>query len=445
MIKSVKLFPKQYETYKLLSGNEAKFVLYGGGANGGKSWLGCFWIASMCLAYPGTKYFIGRQELKRLRDTTFITFKKVSKMYNIGDLWEYRAQDHYIEFKNGSRIDLLDLKFLPRDPLFERYGSAEYTSGWIEEGGEVHFGAFDVLKSRINRHLNQQFGIIGKMLITCNPKKNWMYKYFYKPSKYNTLKPGYVFIQSLIDDNIYRESGSIEMLEMVENESLLQRLRYGNWEYEDEPDQLIKFIWLEKNNKTEKGKQYLGVDVARYGDDFSTIAHLKGNKLESLKEFKGLDTVEFADIVKISINDNNIDASNVGVDTVGLGAGVFDNLKRDKLNCYEVISGSKPSLTYKGYSFNNLRSMMWWIARDLIKEGKLDLRNIEDKLSEDLTAPKYEIAANKLIKVESKKEIKKRIGRSTDYGDAFVYAIWMRYLRENTRKVSYSVMESRTW
>jgi hypothetical protein len=43
-------------------------------------------------------------------------------------------------------------------------------------------------------------------------------------------------------------------------------------------------------------------------------------------------------------------------------------------------------------------------------------------LVQDLLAPRYEITGDKVISVESKKTIKVRIGRSTDYGDAVVMA-----------------------
>lgn len=41
------------------------------------------------------------------------------------------GKDNFIELGNGSRIDLLDLQYQPRDPLYERFGSLEYTGGWI--------------------------------------------------------------------------------------------------------------------------------------------------------------------------------------------------------------------------------------------------------------------------------------------------------------------------
>jgi len=445
MFVDVSLYDKQYKAYAALTNNKTKFIVFGGGANGGKSYLGCFWLISQALRYPGTKYFIGRDELKKLRDTTYITFIKVSKALGVLDLWEYKSQDHFIEFTNGSRIDLIDLKYLPRDPLFERYGSTEYTAGWIEEGGEVNFGAFDVLKSRINRHLNDKYKIDGKILITCNPKKNWLYKHFYKPFKNGELAEDRAFIQSLITDNIFRQKGSLEMLESIENEALKQRLRYGNWEYDEEPDQLIKYIWIERNNRRIRGKSYLGVDVARYGNDLSVIAKLSGNYLEYIRSFKHLDSTEMAEQVKNVILEDRTDSENVGIDTVGLGGGVYDILRKDGIVCYEVQSGESPQQEYKGYKFKNLRALMWWVARDLIKSGELDLTGAPDQLLEDLTAPRYSIKDDKYITVEKKKDIKRRIGRSTDFGDAFVYVVWMRYMRENTAPISYTFGNRRTW
>jgi phage terminase large subunit len=103
MFVDVSLYDKQYKAYAALTNNKTKFIVFGGGANGGKSYLGCFWLISQALRYPGTKYFIGRDELKKLRDTTYITFIKVSKALGVLDLWEYKSQDHYIEFANGSK------------------------------------------------------------------------------------------------------------------------------------------------------------------------------------------------------------------------------------------------------------------------------------------------------------------------------------------------------
>src|SRR4030066_1152249 len=167
--------PKQHQAYLKLWDELTYFILYGGAAGGGKSWLGCEWLMQNCYRYPGSKWFIGRNELTRLMASSYITFMKVCSYHQIPrEDWNLNGQYHFIEFKNKSRIDLLDLKYLPSDPLFERFGSLEYTGGWIEEAGEVHFTAFDMLKSRVGRWMNKEFNLFPpKLLLTCNPTKNW--------------------------------------------------------------------------------------------------------------------------------------------------------------------------------------------------------------------------------------------------------------------------------
>ena len=145
---------KQEHALKILTDNEHVELLYGGAAGGAKSWTVAVWLLFMCLCYPGSKWFIGRAELKRITQSTLITFYKVCNQYGVDDtLYKYNGQYNYIEFFNGSRIDLLDLQYKPGDPLYERYGSIEYTGGWIEEGGEVNFGAYDTLKTYFRHSL----------------------------------------------------------------------------------------------------------------------------------------------------------------------------------------------------------------------------------------------------------------------------------------------------
>ncbi len=173
---------KQEDALMLLTDDVTEEFLYGGGAGGAKSWTGCVWLMFMCLLYPETKWFIGREELKRITESTLITFYKVAKEYKCTS-FKFNAQKNVIVFDNGSRIDLLELKYLPRDPFYERFGSTEYTGGWIEEGSETNFGAYDVLRTRVGRHYNDRYGILAKIFVTCNPTKKWLYNEYYKPEK----------------------------------------------------------------------------------------------------------------------------------------------------------------------------------------------------------------------------------------------------------------------
>jgi len=231
--------------------------------------------------------------LKRLRDSTLLTFYKVCKYHHINPEFEfkYNGQDHYIQFNNGSRIDLLDLKYLPSDPLYERYGSVEYTGGWIEEGGEVNFGAFDILKTRVGRQLNDKYDLTSKILITANPKKNWIYSTIYKPFVNGDLPNEYVFIKALVQDNPYMESNYIDNLHELKDKIKKERLLYGNWEYDDDPAKLMEYENITNlfTNTFITGignEGYVSADIARFGDDLTVIMAWKGWRVVEIKTYE---------------------------------------------------------------------------------------------------------------------------------------------------------------
>jgi len=69
---------------------------------------------------------------------------------------------------------------------------------------------------------------------------------------------------------------------------------------------------------------------------------------------------------------------------------------------------------------------MWWGLREALDpDYGIEIALPPDPaLQADLTTPRYEVRPGEIPKilVESKKDIKKRLGRSTDKGDAVVYA-----------------------
>ena len=301
--KNGKKHVKQEKALQILNDKITKDFGCGGAAGGSKSWLGCTWLAFNCEQYPGTRYFIGREELKRLRDSTLITFFKVCSEYGIerDKDWKYNGQDHYIQFLNGSRIDLLDLKFLPSDPLYERYGSVEYTSGWIEEGGEVNFTAYDVLKTRIGRCLNEKYNILSKMLVTLNPKKNWCYDVYWKPYKENKLPVDRQFLQILVTDNPFISQDYIDNLDRITDKITKQRLRYGEFEYDDDSYSLVsynKIMDMFSNSFVEKGRRFLTMDIAITNDRFVCYAW------EGLRVIEVKSVQNVSKPVSIMTNDN---------------------------------------------------------------------------------------------------------------------------------------------
>jgi hypothetical protein len=76
--------------------------------------------------------------------------------------------------------------------------------------------------------------------------------------------------------------------------------------------------------------------------------------------------------------------------------------------------------------FTNLRGGGWWNLRELLDPAFAPILALppDDRLTGDLTAPHWRVMSGGRIQVESKDDIRKRIGRSTDDGDAVVQATW---------------------
>lgn len=416
---------KQEEALFALTDKETFDLLYGGAAGPGKSWVGCSWLLFSCLAYPGTQWFIGREELKRLKDSTLLTFFKVCKEYGINS-FSFNGQGNYIQFFNGSRISLLDLKFLPSDPMFERYGSVEYTGGWIEEAGEVHFGAFDTLKTRVGRTLNDKYVLgRGKILLTCNPKKNWLYVYYYKPFIDKCLRAGQKVIQALIKDNPFREKAYEQNLNSITDETKKARLRDGNWEYDDDPSVLMSYeniCNLFTNEHIAKtGKRHLTADIARLGEDKTRIGVWDGLVLIKRVTLSKARVNEVAEAIRLLCNEYQIPMSQCIVDADGVGAGVADILK-----CVEMYNASKPFLEE---NYDNKRSQLYFKLADYVNENKIWLSGInhedQDVISQELGAIKeIDKDSDGKRKVNKREQIIDLIQHSPDWATMLMLRMW---------------------
>lgn len=436
---------KQHLAWEILNDSTTDEFLFGGGAGGGKSWVGCEWLISMCLRYPGTRYFIARKKLTVLKKTTLITFFKVCKKHGLKKNvhFRYREQQSLIEFiKEGSTIDIMEVDFKPSDPDYEDLGSSEYTAGWIEEAGEIHFGAFDTLSSRIGRQMNDKYGIHAKLLLTCNPKKNWLYKYFYKPWKDKELPENRKFLQSLVDDNPKNESGYKQKLLNLKNKSKKERLLRGNWEYDDDPAVLINFeaiADLFSNSIVETEDKYITLDVARFGDDLCVLKCWKGLKVYKVKirRKQGIDAT--AQWLRDTAREEKIPYSHIVVDEDGIGGGVVDLVQgvrgfvansspledmRYPNEYYEKEKVEKPN-------YKTLKAQCSYMLADEVNNRRMAVIpdsieydediDYEDLLTEDLEQVRAKDVDNDgKLDIVSKDEVKENIGRSPDFGDNLI-------------------------
>lgn len=167
-----------------------------------------------------------------------------------------------------------------------------------------------------------------------------------------------------------------------------------------------------------------GLDVARYGEDKTALSRLRGRVLEWIRYWAKQDTMQTAGRVALEVDK----AHPVAVDTIGIGAGVFDRLREQGFAVESVNVGESTSMTDTSgaIEFINLRSAVWWMMRDALDpNGDAPLAiPPDDRLIGDLVAPQWKLTSAGKIKVESKEDIKKRIGRSTDSADALGLALY---------------------
>jgi len=420
---------KQHLAYEALKTKD--IIFFGGGAGGGKSWWLCESRLEKCYRFPGYRSFIGREELKRLMQSTYVTWEKVCLYHKIPRVdWKLNGQYNYIEFTNGSRIDLLDLKFLPSDPLYERFGSVEFTDGAIEEAGEIHFLAYDVLKSRVNRHLNQELGVKPTLAVSGNPKKNWTYKEFYKPWKDKTLPEEMSFIQSLYNDNPYTADDYGRQLSSIKDKATKQRLMLGNWEYEDDPATLIEYdaiVDLFSNTAEESESKYMSVDVARYGQDKTVFYFWKGLEVFRIdvKRKQGLDVT--AQQVKDYARDEKIPHSHIVIDEDGIGGGVVDTVGGVKGFVANSTPIDVPERLRKERTPNyaSLKAQCTYLLADKINNRRIAIKTEDEVFKDELVEELEQIKAKDMdkdgkLKIVGKEETKELLGRSPDYADALM-------------------------
>jgi hypothetical protein len=154
----------------------------------------------------------------------------------------------------------------------------------------------------------------------------------------------------------------------------------------------------------------LGVDVARFGDDRSVIVRRKGLGVYKPTIVQKMDNMTLAGFVATEINKWKPDA--VFIDA-GRGEGVIDRLRQVGHRVQEVNFGGKPT---ESGMYSNKRTEMWDKMREWLEQGGV-LPPMQE-IKADLTTPTYDFDAANRMRLESKEDIKERLGRSPDIGDA---------------------------
>lgn len=419
---------RQKEVCRLWLDPTVNDIVYGGSKGSGKSYLGCSLIFGDALMFPGTRYFIARKTRADLVKHT------TPSVYEVLDSWgiprsqyKYNGQDNIWKLSNGSEVLFLDAKDEPSDPEFHRFGSMQMTRGWIEEAGEFTESAKNNLHISVGRWKNDSFNLPlpGKLLQTCNPTKNYLFRDYYKPNKEGTLDKWKAFVQAYPEDNKMLPNGYLENLRRTLSKNEKERLLYGNWEYDDSPDALIDYeatldMWT--NAVDMKGK-YIVVDVARFGRDTTRITVWKGLKLTRLLTMEKSGVDEVAEVIKSVAYEEQVPYSCIIVDEDGVGGGVRDLLRGTK---GFIANSSAIVIASETQNFANLKAQCAYKLSEMINEHKIAVStDIDGKdrelLIEDLGMIRSkDIDKGGKLKLMPKDEVKEHLGRSPDIGDTFI-------------------------
>ncbi|MFH1640361.1 MAG: hypothetical protein ABIA66_00185 [Candidatus Omnitrophota bacterium] len=174
---------------------------------------------------------------------------------------------------------------------------------------------------------------------------------------------------------------------------------------------------LKKDVQYPRSGRIAGLDVARFGDDRSALVIRQGGQIIHVETWQRQDTTFTAGRVVNHYRNKLFDC--IAVDAIGLGAGVYDMIKNARVPCV-AVNVAEASTDDR---FVRLRDQLWWRVREWFEEGAcsisegISLRDKNELLS-DIQDIHYEYNLKQQIKIETKDEMKERMGVSPDAGDA---------------------------
>jgi len=243
------------------------------------------------------------------------------------------------------------------------------------------------------------------------------------------------FISSRVTDNPFLMATGYEATLQALPEPLRSQMLNADFKagIEDSVWQVIPTRWVElaMERWTPDGQRgemdSCGADVARGGSDFTVVSTRYGNWYAPLKRWPGKETPNGSVTAGLIVSCLR-DGAPVHVDALGVGGETIGHLESNGMQVVPVVGYDTDSCVAQTdkatgkLKFRNLRAMIWWRFREMLdpETGSRVALPPDPKLKAGLCAPLWKLTPGGIL-IESKEEIKKRLGRSPDDGDAVVY------------------------
>ena len=422
----IKLNP--YQEKFILS--EKRYPALIAGIGTGKTMMMLSKLWRLCEKYPNSLVLIVRKEFTDLRDSTIKDFTSyfgvginAEKDYNFGN-------GSCIMFRHGSELAVLK--------------NVNLTAFGIEQAEEFETDEeFTFLRDRLRR----QNAPLRQGLVIANAHgHNWIWNLWIgNPGK------NYDGFQAITFDNAHNlPDDFIEDLREMEHEAPNHYKQYvmnnhdvveGD-DYILSSDDLAISVGLVSSQLGSPGSSILSLDVARFGKDLNVATHLEtrgSHRFEQTlaKHWEGLDlmvtTGKMVDLIF------TLKPSVVVVDGDGLGGGVVDRLRELKKTVIEFRGGKQARHKDKFY---NRRSEGALDVADLVKRGWLKILN-EEVLKNELLGIKYTFDSKGRKRLEPKEKMKERLGKSPNYFDSLMMAVYYRKRISTGMKASVSRLPRR--
>ena len=402
-------------------------VLFGGAIRGGKTiWMVAEGI-QLSLDYPGNVGVLCRQDLPAFKRTVLVELEKYMAAGVLVDgqlqrlVIQHHQTDNYFKIYTGpgkppSTIWYTGLGDDKRG-LASKMGM---TLGWfgidqVEEIAEIHFNN---LMGRLSLNIS---GITYKALLTANPMPGWVKQRFIESHPAN-----FVYIPSLPKDNPYLPAGYEDELRESYPEELVKAWLEGNWDVMEGGNFLFPYAQIRSAVNRELGEVkptnlWAGQDIARGGDDSSVFTVRDGYKVIYTDSWAKTDLMETTGLILTKLDKWGVAPSNVNLDAVGVGAGVYDRLREQKVMVNAIIAGGEPM--DKDHYINS-RAEMYDNLRKRFEAGTISIPDDQDLIAQ-LSSIRFKIASDKKLQIVSKEDMKRTYHlKSPDKADSLALCFY---------------------
>ena len=221
-------------------------------------------------------------------------------------------------------------------------------------------------------------------------------------------------------------------------EPLRSQLLYGDFKIgrADDAWQCIPTTWVKAAQERWKAAprpdldrdrrmSSIGADVAHGGADSTAVSARWGAWFDRVKKYQGAVTDTGRKAAYLILKEHKHKAP-VNIDAIGYGASAAECAQETIGELAHAVNVSRTTNLYDRsgkYKLFNLRTAMYWRLREALdpEHGEGLMLPPDPEVLADLCAPRYKVGAGG-IQVEAKEDLKKRIGRSPDVGDAICLA-----------------------